>query len=321
MTHLWTRATATATLLVFACAFVLCSQAQAPPVEEPETLITWLNISKMKAVVPQDADAVNYNDSFMIQGSFNIAKDSFVPADQDVTLTSGTWSKTFTKDMWRRLGSSGKYKAFFEHVSIQIDYWVGGSSRCNFSVVGTKQQLTGTTPDYPTIPVRLQVGTFDETSDVQMQEETTAPSMVRLGSGPVMAVDTVRVTRSPKDSRDTLTMTGRAYGTEGFDAAVDDMTIELGGFSIVIPAGSITQSADGKVFSYRGTLATEERVAFKVVRVGETGKFTLSVTQADLSSLAGTGRAQYQHGRLALELHWNYEVTFQENKTHTAFKY
>jgi hypothetical protein len=218
------------------------------------------------------------------------------------------------------VGKSGKYKAVVNHISAQIEYWAGGSSRCNFTFVGTKQQLNGSTPDYPVIPVRLQVGAqFDETMRVLLPEnpKSASISMLRMAEDPSFSPDSIRITRNLKvANRDTFTMTAHIWA-DAFDPAANDITFDLASLHVVVPAGTIVFAANGKSFSAKMTLPGGGKFTLK--GVPGTGKVTWTATGVDLSALNASDVLSLSMGYP--EATWVGGLTFQVNKTGTIYKF
>jgi hypothetical protein len=281
---------------------------------------TWLNISTFNF---HANTRMNSKDSFVLKGSFNAVPQSIDPTIDDVTLTIGERPFSYTHDLWKQVGKSNKYMAKIDGVSAQIEYWVGSSSRCSFTFIGSRQDL----PSYIISPdetrIELQIGVaFDETVGTEMIVHNVGPVYnVRMDSylelaGPTFALDSLRIARNTrKTGHDSMTMKARCWD-EGFDPSANDIYVGLGSFQATIPAGTMTVAkgtARGKL-----SFVTGGKVSISINL--NTGKATLVFTNVDLSSLQNPDDLFVQVIGTA-PASWNFHLTFKENKNHTSFAY
>lgn len=301
-----------ALVLVAACASY--AHAVAVPRE------TWLNITAFNFTAHRSPG----NDVFVLKGSFNLAPNIVGPTDTDITLTIGTGATPLTSDLWRQVGKSNKYKAKLDNVSMQIDYWVAGTSRCNFIVIGSKQDLPSIM-DYPSeTTIGLQVGAaLNETLLVVMVLHSTPNTIAaKLGGciyneGPTFLPDSIRITRNHKKANaDSITIVARIWESD-FLSDVNDITISAGTFSATIPAGSIKVPGKSRTAIFRGDLPTGGKAS---VTFADTGKFTVTISGVDLSSVVDPDAIQFMMVGLP-ESRWYYRFYFKTNEAYTSSKY
>ena len=290
----------------------------APSVQASAVRQNWININTFNFVVHKASG----HDTFLLKGSFNLAPNS-IDSTSEVILTIGTGVFDYTSGTLAPVGKSGKYKGSIGNVAAEIDYWVGGTSRCNFTFVGSKQDLPSIIgPDATSI--ELQVGDdFDESAEVDIYARFNSSTVTgkmryfQLDGNATFVVDSLRVIRNlHKSSADSATLVGHMWD-QSFDSAADDVTIIIGTFQATMPAGSLSGTAATKTRRYRGALPGGGNIA---VTGDQNGKFTMVVTGVDLSSITNPAEVVL---RLTggITQTWAYDLTLKVNTGQTLYTY
>jgi hypothetical protein len=276
----------------------------------------WLSIDKASATINL---AQIGKDTFFISGSFNLPPASLDPATSDVTLSVDQLSITIPAASWTTKGAGRLYKAKQDGVSVQIVYWVKGSSRCNYKFTGSRQDVKSNVPNFPDLPVRLIIGAgFDETITATMNgTSATSAKMYSLNPQPIFVVDKIGISRNLKKvDKDSFSITGRGYVDSGFDTSTNGVYMQVGPFSYTIAVGDLVQT--GTKLSYKGTLPSGGTVTLTANM--ETGKITITGTKVDLSAMTNPLPVRFVLTFLPDGM-WGYNLTLQSNKTGTAYKY
>jgi hypothetical protein len=283
---------------------VFASSARAQSIDSTDVRTTWLNISSCSLTAH-----LFPNDTFALKGSFNIAPLALDSTSADVTLNVGKLRVAFSHDLWKRVGKTTTYRASAKNVSAQIAWWAGGSSRCNFSFIATKQNLSdGLDLSFShsslETTVRLRVGAaVDETvrmaltlHSVSLLSVSAKLSSFRESSDPMFALDSVSITRNLKKAgRDSLKITGRVWAGS-FNPAKHDIAVDLG--------------------TFHGTLLTPKTsCAMNML----TGKFSISFRNVDLNSVADPDILSLQFAGVPDA--WHFLLHFREIAKHTSYKY
>jgi hypothetical protein len=311
---------------------VFASYAAAQPIDSTAPRATWVNMTKLNAVVTQGGCASCHahppvigaapaaRDSFVMQGYFNLAPNSVHPAAVDVSLIADPLQWDFPSGSWTRVGKSGKYKARVNNVSAQIDYWVGGSSRCNFTFIATKQVDMSQPISHEFMTMELKVGTaFDESFEAMVTPHGKSVSLVNAGGGPTFALDSVTITRNRKKANsDSIKVAARSWGVDDFDPGAQDIEVDLGSFHAILPAGSLVLAKNGKTANYKGPLPGGGSMVLTIGLATSTVAFTIS--KVDLSGV--TEPCDFAFDMVGTNSgRWGFSLQFQENKTHTVLKY
>jgi len=308
---------------VFALLLVaLASHASAQPIQPPSLpRTTWLNISTFRF---HENTSLSNRDSFVLKGSFNAEPYSLESTD-DVTLSMGGKAIIFAHDLWRKVGRNA-CKARTGGVSAQITYWVGGSSRCNFTFIGSRQNMPGymASPYDTTIELRIG-GAFDESVTVMVTVQNPGRGTVfnaRLDSYSedmlaTFALDSVRITRSRKAGHDRMTISGRCWNS-GFDPEKSAFAVNVGSFRATIEPWQQMTVVKGKGHCTL-SLPTGGKVTLNFDL--NTGKTSFAFTNVDLGSLANPDVLFVGVINEDSAPAWNFGLTFKENKSHTSSAY
>jgi hypothetical protein len=303
-----------AAAVVVAVVMGFSAAAWAGAIEVQET---WLNVQKLVGTVHPDAlHNGQGKDNFVIAATFNCEAYSFGPST-DVTLSLDELDVVIPAAQWKKVGKTEKYIAKTPDYTAQIDYWINGSSRCNLKMSARNQDILNNMPNMPDMPVELVIGSvFDEAVTAHMSESIGGARMMELGPDPIMVIDTFMVKKNLRlAGKDSLVITGRCMAT-AFDPATSGIGLELEGYSVLIPAGAITESSNGKSVSYRGVI-DGGNVSFKA---DDTTKFSTVITNIDLSSVTGPCTlVVYMNGVPGAG--WGWALDTQSNRPGTIIKY
>jgi len=279
------------------------------------------------------------HDSFSISGTFNMEVESTDNniAAHDVSLSIGDWSADFPAESWKRAGKSHRFTIRQDNVVGQVEYWVANSSKCTFKFTGVKQWLDlglgndDTEGDVDGLagyvdgdeetwqmPVDLQIGDFDAGMTLEMRRSGLTLSKLDVSDPmPCLMLKSLKIVRNLKTAnRDSMVFSGVVLlNEESFDPTTDAVTVDVGPFHFVVPAGSLTVS--GGHFRYKGTPTGGGKAALSVD--GRNGRFTIVASKLNLEGLTADAQVHMLFENAGAE--WFYGITMQVNKKQTSFKY
>lgn len=330
-----------AALAVILAAFLtLC--AAGPAYAADDSVTQFLTVDKLRLAQGRGEG----RDSFSVSGTFNMqveSTDNNLTA-RNVTLSIGDWSADFPAESWKRAGKSHRFTIRQGNVVGQVVYWVGNSSKCTFKFTGVKQSLSlglwegdegegdyeeiagfedegeGEEEETYEVSVNLQVGdSFSSGMLLEMRRSgLTLNKLDVMDPMPCLILKSINITRNLKTAnRDNMTFSGVVLlNEESFDSSVDSVTVDVGPFHFVVPAGSLTISG-GRYFKYRGTPDGGGKAALSVD--GKNGRFTIVASKLNLEGLTADTQVHMLFGNVVAE--WQYGITMQVNKKQTLFRY
>jgi len=294
--------------------------AQGAPPDGAKILVAeemWLDLDIFQGRIDPKHE---FNDSFVMKGSFNLEPGLIDPATSDVTINAENWQLALPAVQFQKKGNTNKYMAKGPGFTAQIEYWVKGSSRCKFTLICVKQDLQGARLHYPNITVELKIGaTFDESFTAIMEDHGTAFKMGPDAEGSLFKVKSLHLVKNRKVvGRDSFVLKARIVTDGEFDPSTNDVMLWIAGQSVTIPAGSITIPPDATKMTYNGTLAGGEKVRVSVNF--NTGMMTMGATNVDLDSLTNPTTMAFTITGIPGAL-WAPRMWLVENPGHTSYKY
>lgn len=273
----------------------------------------WLVVEKLQA---RDGRGLG-EDSGLIQGFFNLPPAILSPDVADVTISVDEWSLTIPAAAWKKVGRGTSYMARSSEYMAKIDYWVRGSSLCKFRFSLRKQHLKDNAPNFPVLPLRLQITpAFDETLQVLMQDLRNGAKMSEwpdLFASPRSCIVTLHPTRTGFDG---FKLSGWIVA-EDFDPAVNGIEMLVGPYHVVIPPGALVVR-NPNVITYQQNLAGGERLSLLIQP--KKSFFTLQVRKADLTGLTNP-MPLYILLQGVPGGEWMFELNLSENRPGTVLKY
>jgi hypothetical protein len=242
----------------------------------------WLGIDSftMKA-----GDAVSFGkESFIIKGTFNLEPNSIESTAADMTLSVGSWVVKFAPSSWtcKGTGKPCKAKTADGNMTANIQYWIGGTSKCKYTFTAKKQDLRDYVMlgvDSADVPVRLQIGAeFDESVTADCKVRGTTVRYMTLAPQPCCIVDKVQVKNGAAALADVIVVSGR-LNVDSYDTDVNGTEVLVWGQYCGILPGEIW-SMHGKIASIKKTFDGTKKLSFSVNV--NTGKFTMTLSKLDL---------------------------------------
>ena len=283
---------------------------------------TWLQIDKFKVSMPASVG----HDQFVLEGQFNMpltldsTGEALVIESTDVTLNiDSSWSEVFPADSWRRVGASRQFVARQDHVLAMVTFFVKGSSKCLFKFIGSQQSLNGNIPGMPSVPVELQIGTlFDETVTAEMKGQHRLFKLDSVGPEPQFFIRSLLIERDANSvGGDRMAFTGVLFVDGGFNPASDDVTLTVGTYELVLPAGTL--KSNGRNMSKHLGKTPGDGTLFARFD-SKTGQLVVMAGKLDLSAVTRdveVGLTVSGHDGAA----WAYTLTAAENGPQTVLKY
>lgn len=296
-THRKTNVAAVLCLLAFV---VVCAPAQA----FGQATDKWVGIDKFNGVVANERGG---NDSFAIQGKFNLPSPQATIESTDFTLSiDSTWTHTFLASAWKRNGHSNSFSAKDADVTASVTYWVGGSSKCTFKVNARHQSLVRDFPDPEGFVVTVAMGTqFEESTAIEVGVRGKTAHMTAVGPGDIFVIDKLQMRRNPKGGgHDSMVFEGRMCTEGDLDAEATNVQADFGPFHIEFPLQDMTVS--GNYHRYKGTLATGEKLSVTVNDV--TGKMVIVASHLDFSTLTSDGDVPVSFNFSGTSVSWSLVV-------------
>lgn len=290
------------------------ARTEAMPIPHVEE---WLVISSLQGKTDETTTG---KDSFLLKGYFHCEPDSFDPAAGDVTVAIDDWNVTIPADQWKKQGQS-KFKAKYSGVTAQIDYWVKGSGRCNFTFVGTKQTLGANVPNYPDVPVRIAVTpSVDFTVTAHMEDFAAVSKMTELKPLSFFAIDKIEVKRNPDTAhKDAYKIWGRVFLVGNYDPSVNGIYVSMGEDGTAIMPGEIAIPASGNKIKFNKTFPDGRKLLLQVNT--DTGQMYLFVKDVDLAAFTNPPWVIFYISNMVDSL-WGYAPYLQQaNKTGTLHKF
>jgi len=255
-------------------------------------------------------------DAFALSGILNMPFTANVP--ETVTLTIDDWSVVMDSSSWTRAGTANVYTCKEGGISAKMTYWVKGTTKCLFSFTATNQTLQGHVPNWPDVPVRLRLGSdFDETLTANLAVKGTAGKLSSLGPLPLFCTEKLTVKRNLRlAGHDALSLSGKVFLDSDFDPSEDDLTMHVGPYELLIPAGTTYVPTNGIV---KYTAATPSgKMAFQL----NNNTHALSVTATGVNMSSVTEDIEVS---LSITNHpgavWNCGLRMARNITGTAYTY
>jgi len=273
----------------------------------------WLQIDRFRMGLP----LATGHDSFALRGSCNTWLDAGT-LPKAVTLRIGNWSVAIPASAWKEVGTFNVYTCAQDGILGKMTYSVNGTTKCLFQFSASKQTIQGNLPDFPDVPVRLQVGDgFDETLTIRMTVTNHLAGMSSIGSLPLFCVQKLTMARNLKQpNSDALSLSAKLLLSEPFNPALDGITMNIGPCSIPVPAGTLQVVRSGVLRYSTPTAKGRLTVVFNV----KAGALNVLANGIDLSTLTPD-----THVSLAIDNHsgadWNFALFMAVNKAGTVYRY
>jgi len=276
----------------------------------------WVAVDKFNAVVANERGG---NDSFVMQGKFNLPVQAVIESTDFTLSIDSTWSCTIPAASWRRNGKSHSFTAKSGDVTASVTYWVNNSSKCTFKVNARHQSLMRDFPDPEGFVVTLAVGTqFEESTAFEIGVRGKTAHMTGVGPGDIFVIDKLQMKRNPRGGRhDSMVFEARMCTEGDLDAEATNVQADFGPFHMEFPLQDMTVS--GIYHKYKGTLATGEKVSVTVN--DNTGKMVVVASGLDLSALTSDGDVPVSFSFSGTSVAWSLVVHATVNKAHSVYKY
>jgi hypothetical protein len=268
------------------------------------------------------------NDSFAVQGSFNMPVATLESTDVTLTLASN-YSIPIPAAAWKRVGKSNTFVGGAFGVTGSMTFWKKGSSKCDFKFTGSKQSLAAYLPSSApaNVSVELEIGPlFDQTltAVLNISKDGRHYSLNTLGPDRFYVLRKVTVTRNLKKThKDKALYVSNLYSATPYDPATDPLAITVGPVTLSIPAGTITPPAKGNTLKYQTAFLGGGKATLTINNT-ESARFTLMLTDVDLSSMD-------QNAEISLDLRkpadfplgpvWIDDVTLTTNRSGSLMTY
>lgn len=279
----------------------------SPPAAESD----WLDVTKVQIGLP----ATSGNDSFAMQGSFNMWPAGCLPPT--VTVNIDNWELAMDASSWKSAGKGG-YTYAKGGVTGKMTYWANGTSRCLFQLKGTKQTMQSGVGNPAAVPVRLRAGEcFDETITASMAVGKGTAKLISVGPLPFWYVQKLAFKRTlGKSGFDSVALSSKLTLDSDFDPAADAVTVGIGPYIVSVPAGTMP-AAKGGVATY-AAMTANGKLSLRISNKAHT--LTLVATGIDLSTLTQSTEVSLTIGNHA-GADWNYGVLLSGDKTGPNYKY
>ncbi len=220
-------------------------------------------------------------DTFNFQGSFNLDYNVTGSFPGDVTIWMDDWFVTIPQDEWKQKGRFPRFKAKFGGLTVQLDFWKGGSSKCYFNIKGNKQDFSGLLPNYPNIPVGLELGDyFAEFIRVQVDKRGKSYKMGAAPPTPLMFINSINLTVNNRQlDKAKLLLSAKVLGVSSFNPDSDSINLEIGPFQYSIPAGT-WRPKNNNSYKLKDKLADGSKVDIKFD--AEKGQLNVKVDKASV---------------------------------------
>jgi len=261
-------------------------------------------------------------ESFIIRGTFNLQPNSIESTAADLTFTVGSWAVNFPPSSWtsKGLGKPCKAKSVDGNITVSVQYWINGTSKCKYTIAAKNQDLRSYVmyaEDWAVVPVRLQIGTaFDESVSADCWKKGP-----RIWSGcmlpqPHCIVDKVQVRNVPAAGGDAVVIKGR-LNLHQFDGDVTGVIIRACGQTAQILPGE--WSMHGKTATVKKTFDTTKKLAFSVGVSSD--KLTITLSKLDLSPVSTPLGISIQVSGGANDGYWAFAVWPKANGKGTVYTY
>jgi hypothetical protein len=267
-----------AAVLVVAAVSIITAPALASPYE-----YQWLSVDSFSTRL-NGLGSTTAN--LTMSGSFNTPLDSIPPADTTLTLSIDEWSVVITPELWTNKGAGKPWvaKTVAGDVTVTINYWVKGSSRCKYTISAKKQPLPAQTPNMPDVPITLMfryglVTLFNQTVVAECETTKTTARLAYMGPSPSLITKKLQIKDVPAAGKDSIVCTGRFNMT--FDPDLDSMVFGGMGILATIDAGVDVWKGSYPNFSITKTFNGTSKLFYKIN--ADSGKFLLKLTGLDVT--------------------------------------